>query len=70
MNNNQLLLRYAGLTFQFLVGIGLFTFFGIKIDAYFKWKTPVAVWVLPLVFILAIIIKIVVETSKKNNSND
>jgi hypothetical protein len=25
---------------------------------------------LPLVFILAIIIKIVIETSKKNNSND
>jgi hypothetical protein len=70
MNNNQLLLKYAGLTFQFLIGIGLFTFLGIKIDAYFKWKMPIAVWVLPLIFIVAIIVKIVLDTSKKNKPND
>ena len=70
MNNNQLLWKYAGLTTQLLIGIGIFVFAGNKIDGYFKWKTPIAVWVLPLVFILAIIIKIVIETSKKNNSND
>jgi hypothetical protein len=70
MNNNQLLWKYAGLTTQLLIGIGIFVFAGNKIDEFFKWKTPIAVWVLPLVFILAIIIKIVIETSKKNNSND
>jgi hypothetical protein len=70
MNNNQLLLRYAGLTFQFLIGIGLFTFSGIKIDSYFKWKTPIAVWVLPLIFIVSIIVKIVLDTSKQNKPND
>jgi hypothetical protein len=69
MNNNQLLLKYAGLTFQFLIGIGLFTFLGIKIDSYFKWKMPIAVWVLPLIFIVAIIVKIVLDTSKKNKPN-
>jgi len=70
MNNNQLLWKYAGLTTLLLIGIGIFVFAGNKIDEFFKWKTPIAVWVLPLVFILAIIIKIVIETSKKNNSND
>lgn len=70
MNNNQLLLKYAGLTTQFMIGIGLFIFLGIKIDNYFKWKTPVAVWVLPLIFIVAIIVKIVLDTSKKNKPND
>ena len=70
MNNNQLLWKYAGLTTQLLIGIGIFTFAGLKIDSYFKWKTPVAVWVLPLIFIVAIIIKIVSDTSKKNNPND
>jgi hypothetical protein len=70
MNNNQLLLKYAGLTTQFMIGIGLFIFLGIKIDNYFKWKTPIAVWVLPLIFIVAIIIKIVLDTGKKNKTND
>ena len=70
MNNNQLLLKYAGLTTQFMIGIGLFIFLGIKIDNYFKWKTPVAVWVLPLIFIVAIIVKIVLDTNKKNSPND
>ncbi len=70
MNNDNLLWKYAGLTAQFLIGIGLFTFFGLKIDNYFEWKTPITVWALPLIFIVAIIIKIVSDTSKKNKPND
>ena len=70
MNNDNLLWKYAGLTAQFLIGIGLFTFVGLKIDNYFEWKTPIAVWALPLIFIVAIIIKIVSDTSKKNKPND
>jgi hypothetical protein len=70
MNNDNLLWKYAGLTAQFLIGIGLFTFVGLKIDNYIEWKTPIAVWALPLIFIVAIIIKIVSDTSKKNNPND
>jgi len=65
MNNDNLLWKYAGLTAQFLIGIGLFTFFGLKIDGFLKLKTPLAVWVLPLVFITAIIIKVIIDTSRK-----
>jgi hypothetical protein len=68
MNNkpdNNLLWRYAGLAFQFLVGIGLFVFIGIKIDGWMKLSTPVAVWVLPLLLIIAVIIKVVKDTSIK-----
>jgi len=43
---------------------------GHKIDAYFKWNTSIAVWCLPLIFIIALIIKIVVDTGKKNKPND
>ena len=65
MNNDNLLWKYAGLTAQFLIGIGLFTFFGLKIDGFLKLETPLAVWVLPLVFITAIIIKVIIDTSRK-----
>ncbi|MEI8052668.1 MAG: hypothetical protein WCH52_02885 [Bacteroidota bacterium] len=65
MNNDNLLWKYAGLTAQFLIGIGLFTFVGLKIDGFLKLKTPLAVWVLPLVLITAIIIKVIIDTSRK-----
>jgi hypothetical protein len=58
--------RYAGMTMQLLAGIGLFLFLGLKIDEWLKLKTPIAVWVLPLLFILAVIIRVIRDTGKKN----
>ena len=63
--NNNLLWKYAGLATQFLVGIGLAVYAGLKIDEWLKIKTPVAVWVLPLLLIIAVIIKIIKDTAKK-----
>ena len=67
MNNKKdnSLLKYAGLTTQLLVGLGLFLFLGMKIDKQLKLNTPIAVWALPLLFITAVIIKIVIDTGKK-----
>ena len=68
MNNkpdNKLLWKYAGLATQFLIGIGLFVFIGMKIDKWLKLKMPLAVWVLPLLLIVAIIIKIIKDTAQK-----
>ena len=64
-NNNNLLWRYAGLATQFLVGIGLFLFAGLKLDDWLKFKMPVAVWVLPLLFIIVVIVKIVRDAGNK-----
>lgn len=64
-NNNNLLWRYAGLATQFLVGIGLFLFVGLKLDEWLKFKMPVAVWVLPLLFIVVVIVKIIRDTGNK-----
>ncbi|OPZ95815.1 MAG: hypothetical protein BWY70_01914 [Bacteroidetes bacterium ADurb.Bin408] len=64
-NNNNLLWRYAGLATQFLVGIGLFLFAGLKLDEWLKFKMPVAVWVLPLLFIVVVIVKIIRDTGNK-----
>jgi hypothetical protein len=62
--NNQLL-KYAGLAMQFAIAIGLAVFIGIKIDNYLAIKTPMLTWVLPLLFIVAIIYKIIKDTSPK-----
>lgn len=63
--SNKDLLRYGGLTMQFLVAIGLSVFLGYKIDEWTGWNMPLAVWILPLIFILGMIIKIIIDTSKK-----
>ena len=68
MNNkpgNNLLWKYAGLATQFLVGIGLSVYAGMKIDQWLKINVPVAVWVLPLLVIIAVIIKIIKDTAQK-----
>lgn len=63
--NNNLLWKYAGLATQFLVGIGLFVYIGMKVDQWLKINTPLAVWVLPLLLIVAVIVKIVKDTAQK-----
>ena len=63
--NNSLLLKYAGLVTQLLIGLGLFLFIGLKIDNWLDFSMPVAVWVLPLLFIISVIIKVVIDTGKK-----
>jgi len=63
--NDNLLWKYAGLATQFLVAIGLAVFAGLKLDAWLKIKMPLAVWVLPLLVIVGVIIKIVKDTAQK-----
>ncbi len=46
-------------------GLLICVFGGMQVDKYFKFNTPIASWVFPLILIAATIIKIVVDTSKK-----
>ena len=62
---DKFLMRYAGLASQFLIGIGIMVFGGLKADEFFKFKTPLLVWLLPLLLITSVIIKIIKETSSK-----
>jgi ABC-type bacteriocin/lantibiotic exporter with double-glycine peptidase domain len=64
-NDNSLLWKYAALSTQLLVAIGLSVFFGIKIDKWLQFKSPLLVWVLPLVVIAAIIYKVIKDTAPK-----
>lgn len=66
-NNNNLLLRYAGLTMQILVGIAIALWLGMKADEWLRFKTPLLVWILPLLVIIAMIYQVIKDTSKKKN---
>ena len=63
--SNRQLMRYAGMAAQFMVSIGLGIFIGLKLDAWLNISFPLLVWVLPLLLIIGIIVKIIIETSKK-----
>ena len=43
----------------------LWKYAGIKVDQWFKLKMPLAVWGLPLLLILGMIIRIIYDTSPK-----
>lgn len=62
---NKQLMRYAGLGFQFLVGIGLALFVGLKADEWLNMNFPLLVWLIPLLIIVGVIIKTVIDTGRK-----
>ncbi len=66
-SNSKLLLQYAGLATQLLVLLAITVWAGMKLDKWLKFSTPLFTWVLPLVVITALMIKIIKDTSKKNN---
>jgi len=61
------LIRYAGLGSQILVSLGIAVFAGYKIDKWLKLPLPLLVWLLPLIVLIAIIYKLIKETSGKKN---
>lgn len=63
---NKLLWRYAGLGTEFLAGIGLGVYVGIKVDKWLNISVPLLVWILPLLVIIGMTIKIIKDTSKKH----
>ena len=64
-DSKNILWKYAGLGTQFIVAIGLSVFAGIRIDEWLDFKSPLAVWVLPLLIIAVIIYKVIRDTAPK-----
>lgn len=58
-SNQKVLLRFAGMASQFLAGIGICVFIGLKADQWLDWNLPIWVWVLPLLFIISMIYGII-----------
>ena len=68
--DNRLLFRYAGFATQLIVALGLTVFIGMKIDQWLKFKNPLAVWVLPLLVIIGLIVKVIKDTAPKKPGNE
>lgn len=64
--SSQPLMRYMGLATQFFVSIGVGLWLGSLIDDYFSIKGPLFIWVLPLLIVVSSLIKIIIDTNKKN----
>ena len=58
-------MKYMGLGAQFFVSIGIMLAIGWKLDNWTGLKTPVFIWVLPLLIIVYMLIKLIIETNKK-----
>ncbi|MGI8950567.1 MAG: hypothetical protein ACR2FN_03170 [Chitinophagaceae bacterium] len=65
--NNQLLLQYAGLGSQLLVSLGIATYVGYEGDKWIKTNFPLFIWLLPLLVLIFMMIKIIRDTSKKQD---
>ncbi len=64
--SNNSMMRYMGLATQFFVSIGVGLWLGSVIDDYFSVKAPLFIWVLPLLIVVSSLIKIIIDTNKKN----
>lgn len=58
-------MEYAGLASQLMAALGLGVFMGYKLDKALAFSFPVFIWVLPLVFLMAMFVKIFKDTSRK-----
>ncbi len=64
-SNKSYLMEYAGLASQLMAALGLGVFMGYKLDRWMKVSFPVFIWVMPLVFLMAMFVKIFKDTSGK-----
>lgn len=62
---NRDLLKYAGLTTQMFVALGIAVFIGLKSDKWLNTGFPILVWIFPLVVIIALMYKLIKETGTK-----
>lgn len=63
--NNRVLMKYLGLATQIMVGLALAVFAGLKLDKWLHFSTPLLVWILPLLVLVAMIWQVIKDTSKK-----
>jgi len=61
------LMRYAGLSTEVAASVGISLFLGIKADKWLKVSFPILSWCLPLLVIVVLIIKLIKDSSGKND---
>jgi hypothetical protein len=67
VSNKELLVKYAAIGSQIFAGLIITVFAGKWIDEKLQFSFPILIWLLPLIFLIGIILKIVRDTSKNKN---
>jgi len=62
-------LQYAGLASQLLASFAFAAFGGKWLDFKFFSRTPIFIWVLPLLVGIGMIVKVIKDTDKKTGTN-
>lgn len=57
--------QYAGIGGQIFVSLGIGVFLGLKLDEWVKFKIPLFIWILPLLILIAMIVRLIKATSKR-----
>ena len=65
--NRRELYRYASLSGQVAASVGVSIFLGVKADKWVHPSFPIFSWALPLLVIVLLIVKLVKESSGKND---
>ncbi|MFT4153517.1 AtpZ/AtpI family protein [Parafilimonas sp.] len=63
--NKNLLVQYAGIGAQIVAGLLVFIFAGKWMDEKLRLSFPLLIWIMPLVFIIGMIIKVIKDTSTR-----
>lgn len=63
--NKNLLYEYATLGSELIIMLAIAVYVGWWIDNRLHVKIPLLVWILPLLVIIALIVKVIKDTSKK-----
>ena len=68
MQNNPYL-KYTGMTFQWLLTLGLAVYGGLKADKYFRFRFPWFTITLPLVALSAMLYKVYKDAEQPPNAS-
>jgi hypothetical protein len=66
-DNRKELLQYAGWSAEVCASVGLSIFIGIKLDKWLGVSAPVFAWALPLLVIVALIVKLIKLSGKRRD---
>ena len=64
---NNLLMQYLSFAWQLIAGIAIFVYLGMLADKGLKTSMPLLVWIFPLLVIIAMMVKVIRDTSNKKN---
>jgi hypothetical protein len=60
-------MRYAGISSEVVVSVGVSVFLGMKADKWMKVSFPILSWALPLLVIVVLLVNLVKAGSSKKN---